>query len=299
MKTFLSPNIKALAFVTMITAMLLSTQVQAQETHRKIVTLKTSEKFTGAIIEAVPEQYIKLQMGDGTVKTIQADDILNIKDEPAIRHRKRRLQNADKIIGPSVIGSMFAGYDLMSGLSYLVMEPSVSAGIRIKRHHIGMGLGVIYASSQDAGNAAFGPYGVYGTNNMSMPKITYLPIGLNYHGDFGRRKVFFSADASVGYPINLTKEIVYYQYSTGSSIYTEYHNWTVSQIATFYAEISPGVSFKVSPELLLNVSLTFHLLMITESNDDKISGEYPPSPNHLGSNQRTIGSLGGALKIIF
>jgi hypothetical protein len=194
---------------------------------------------------------------------------------------------------------MFAGYDLVSGLSYLVVEPSVSAGIRIKRQHIGLGLGLIYATTQQPNNAAFGPYTVYATNSISMPTLNYLPLFLNYHGDFGHRKVFFSADASVGYPIGLNKKVGYEEYFDQ---YGDDHKEVVSQSGSFYAEVSPGVSFKVSPELLLNVSLTFHLLVIKESNNDNqyIPGiSEPEYVTSLGSDQRNIGAVGGALKIIF
>ena len=289
MKTFLSSYIKALTLTALIAAMLCSIQVQAQETHRKVVTLKTSEKFTGTIIEAVPEQYIKLRLDDGTVKTIQADDIQYINDEDKVRRRNRRQERADRRTGLSIIGSMYSGYDLMSGFNYLMFEPSVNVGIRIKRHRIGLGLGFIYGRSLNPNDPAFA---TIDDSRLAQDHLLYMPVFFNYHGDFGKRKVFASIDVSVGYPGCISPNINY----PSNAGYGLTINNIIYQTGIIYADGGPGISVRLAPNLLLNLSAIFHFMQISESNGQGIRG-FLTTTN--ASDTRIIGSAGGALKFIF
>jgi|GEM_PF-3822971 len=300
MKTFL-PRIRQFIFISaaFVALSLHSTDVLAQDENKKVVTLKTSEKLTGTIVEAVPDQYIKLQMEDNSIRKISADDISNIDDLPAVRAANRKKQRADARVGYSFIGSVFGGVDVVSGLNYVIAQPSFIAAVRVKTHHIGLGLGVIYGHTLDPNNPNFGPYDNSTSSPTSLPDLIYMPIFLNYHGDIGKKKVYFSVDASIGYPINVQKCFVYREYYDQTLSID--HKETIKQTGQLYADFGPGVSFRLSRSILLNVSAVFHIMLFNEINQDVqndvgYTAYYNPAIN---SNDRFLGTIGGSIKIIY
>ncbi len=265
---------------------MISASAAAQETTptRKVVWLKTSEKYTGEIIEAVPAHHVKIKLDDGTVKTIEADDISKITDVDPLAKKIRMAKKADRRVGLSLIGSVMSGYDVLSGLSYVMVEPTICVGLRVKTHRIGLGLGFIYGSALHPDNSGFG----YNSISLALPELKYFPLFLNYHGDYGRHRVYASADVSFGYPAYVGRNVVYGGTSTSGDI--------LFQKGIIFAEGGPGISVRVAPNLLLNLSAVFHFMQIQEVNGH---GSRVYLVTTYGSNMRNIGTAGGALKVIF
>lgn len=276
-------------FVSLLFALFLlaSGSATAQEASptRKVVWLMTSEKYTGEIIEAVPGHHVKIRLDDGTVKTIEADDINKITDVEPLAKKIRIGKKADRRVGLSIIGSVMSGYDILSGLSYVMVEPTVCVGLRVKTHRIGLGLGFIYGSTLDPGSSAFGEYN---SNSLALPELKYFPLFLNYHGDYGRHRVYASADVSFGYPAYVGRTVVYGGNSVSGDI--------LYQKGVIFAEGGPGISVRVAPNLLLNLSAVFHFMQIQEVNGH---GSRVYLVTTYGNNTRNVGTAGGALKVIF
>jgi hypothetical protein len=277
--------------------MLCSSSLYAQTGVKKIVVLRTSERISGEIIEAVPDQYVKIRLADNTIRTIQADDIERITDDDRTNARIRAEKRANAPLGLSIIGSVFAGYDLASGLDYLIVEPTIVTGLRIKQHRLGIGLGLIYGTTTNPNDPSFGPYSSYG-GPSSMASLYYFPVFLNYHGDYGRKKVCAALDVSAGYPVSISKSVVYGE--TPNSTLGGYDSQLIKQTGEFYAELSPGVSFRLSPGLMLNVSATIHLLLFQEGNEaDYVASTYRQTDQVYSTAQRLAGAVGGSIKIIY
>ena len=73
-------------------------------------------------------------------------------------------------------------------------------------------------------------------------------------------------------------------------------NNIIYQTGIIYADGGPGISVRLAPNLLLNLSAIFHFMQISESNGQGIRG-FLTTTN--ASDTRIIGSAGGALKFIF
>jgi len=50
-------------------------------------------------------------------------------------------------VGLSIIGGAEAGYDVSTGLQYVIAEPRVIVGLKLNQNRVGLGFGFIYGHS--------------------------------------------------------------------------------------------------------------------------------------------------------
>lgn len=265
----------------------------AQGTGKSTVTLKSGEVVKGKIIEAIPDQYIRIELDDKSVKKINSSDISDIASDDEKKPAR---------VGLSVIGGVESGYDVSTGLQYVVVEPRVIVGLKVNQNRVGLGLGFIFAHSLNYTAPDMGYYSNY-ISSTSAENLYYFPLYINYHGEFGKKKVLPSVDVSVGYPINVQKANVYYTYDDQTMSTT--HNYEIVQRGLAYLDVSPGVSFKVSKKVLFNLAVNLKLLAFQEVNKDKetidgVNSMYNSAGGQtLGTTTRPLFSCGLGLHIIY
>jgi hypothetical protein len=278
-----------IVFVAFIAMLFLIPATFAQGSGKSVVTLKSGEVVKGKILEAVPDQYIKIELDDKTVRKINSSEISEIANADIKKPAK---------IGFSAMVGVYAGYDLTSSLSYVMVIPRAVFGIRINEQRVGMGLGFIYGSSNNWTAPVY--YGGSTQSSASTQKLYYLPVYFNYHGEFGKKKILPSIDVSLGYAANLQKGYIFNSDYVQSMSTTQ--DFETAQKGLFYGEISPGVSFKVAKSMRINVAANLNLLTFQEIQEEK---DYLPNDSYsIGTYvnstvTRIAFSVGGSVNLIF
>ena len=277
--------------VVMLAMLFFAQPAFAQSTGKSTVTLKSGEVVKGKIIEAIPDQYIKIELDDKTVKKINSSDIGEIASADEKKPAK---------VGLSVIGGVEGGYDVSTTLQYVVVEPRVIVGVKINQNRVGLGLGFIFGHSLNYVAPLTGYYSNY-ISSTSSENLYYFPLYINYHGEFGKKKVLPSVDVSLGYPVNVQKANIYYSYDDQTMSTT--HNFEVAQKGLAYLDVSPGVSFKVSKKVMINLAVNLKLLAFQEVNkevesiDGTTLGSF--SSKVIGTTTRAAFTCGLGLHIIY
>lgn len=258
--------------------LLLSTNLLlAQDEGKTTITLKSGEKVTGKVTEAVPDQYIKMELPDGSVKKILSADVASMQTEQSSNKTKDAIK-----IAPSVIGGIGVSYDLASKQGYVLVEPKVIGGFKAGCFRMGAGLSFIYAK-RTAKSDPFAMLG-YGSMVAHTPSLMYLPVFANFHFDFGKKKVKPSLDISGGYPVDVAKALVKTDYSRteypGVDMYgTSYNNVDESNaINTYtnkglgYFDAGVGVTYAITKKLSINAAVQYQLLAY--QSKAALSGSY-------------------------
>jgi hypothetical protein len=272
-KNLLPKTISILFFAIM----LLSTKLlSAQDDGQTSITLKSGEKITGKVIEAVPEQYIKIELKDGTVKKILSADISSMQTEQSSNKDKKKVK-----VVPSAIGGVGVSYDLSSKQGYVMIEPKIIGGFKAGLFRMGGGVSFIYArrtmKSED-------PFAILNGESPHRESLELLPVFANFHFDFGKKKVKPSLDISGGYPINLSKAIVRNDYQRTENPGTDYDGIPYTDIYQYdriitdknkglgYMNAGVGVTYEISKKLSINGAVQYQL--VAYSSERTITGEY-------------------------
>lgn len=257
-------------------AMLSWESVEAQDKQKVEITLKNGEKVSGVVLEAVPDKYMKLELPDNTVRTINSSEISEI-GTPKNTKSQARL---------SIIAGVNASYDV-SKFGYLMVEPRIIAGVKIKSARIGAGVSYIYAP------ATLKPLRlIEGDYNKTLG---FLPIFANFHYDFGKKKVKPAVNVSAGYPLSLTQK----QKTVTDESFGQYYN-TVKPIGIFYGGLNAGVTIAASDKLGVNIGINYTCVVFTNDVNSSYSlgglGSYEFS---LSKASRTLNGLGLTVNLIY
>lgn len=243
---------------------LFQTQLKAQQAITTIE-LKNGEKVSGTILEAVPDQYLKIELADKTVRTIPAADVKAIQ---TVEQKKKKEKN-DKV---SVMGSVNVGYDLGSKRGYVVVEPRLVVGGKIKDIRVGAGISYLFgASTTEPKQNADKPV-------LKVPFQHMLPVFANVHADFTKKKIQPSIDFSLGYPaqfFNSAEQSYTTYFSFDYNDYVQYYNvGRISTLGKLYSSLAVGVTFKAGDKVLINPALNYNFIWYAEKMKGYKSGLY-------------------------
>lgn len=203
--------------------------VAAQTAGQATVILRTGEKVKGLIIEAVPDQFIKLRTSNGNILTVNADNIRQIRTkESTLEHRS----------GLAVSVGVDAAYEL-GGLNYQMIQPRLVLGGCSRGNAWGVSFSFLYGISNTVSNIDKNYHGVASRN-----EIVYVPVSFNYRKEFGKKRFRPVVDVSAGYPLHIGKKYVGIPTEERVNFASYYHFPVNSQLGLFYGAVQPGIAVK-------------------------------------------------------
>lgn len=257
-KKLLLQTIHFLFFTILI---LNANNLNAQDAAKTEIVLKSGEKINGKVIEAIPDQYVKLELSDGTIRRVASSEIQSMETTQSAASK-----SGERKKYPSVIGSVKVGYDISSKKGYVLVEPSIIGGFRMGGFRMGAGVSFIYGARTSK---------VDSSESLKYSKaILFLPAFANFHFDFGKKKIKPSLDFSIGYPIGVAKPLsqrgfnsIEYDRGVFGTDITEYRvEATSTKIGLAYMNLGFGFSATLSKKLLFSTSIQYQLFAYSNRN---------------------------------
>jgi hypothetical protein len=258
-KKLLLQTIHFLFFTILI---LNANNLNAQDAAKTEIVLKSGEKINGKVIEAIPDQYVKLELSDGTIRRVASSEIQSMETTQSAASK-----SGERKKYPSVIGSVKVGYDISSKKGYVIVEPSIVGGFRMGGFRMGAGVSFIYGARTS---------NVDSSESLKFSKaILFLPAFANFHFDFGKKKIKPSLNFSIGYPVGITKSISesvfrHEEFDRGgdqNDITESTTNTIAKKTGLAYVNVGVGFSTAISKKLLFNTSLHYQLLAYSNSSN--------------------------------
>lgn len=178
------------------------------------------------------------------------------------------------------IAGFNVGYDLSSPVGYVLLEPHISAGFKIKNASLGFWLSYLNGTL---------------TQKDKLETLHMLPLGLNILYRFGHKKFIPTISTTVAYPINFTSSVDLGQYQVAFSTFFQDKATLKSYV---YLRFAPGVlfNFKKGPSLNLGLNYTFICMRLVQTSYFDVHSAVPV-PSH--SAQFNIHSVGLAASLVF